>query len=67
MNEIDKKELRTIPEIAKIIGKTRAGIYNKLRYGLSHEIKDGNIYTSLEWLEKYDSKSRRGRRAKERK
>lgn len=63
---MDKKKMMKIPEIAELIGKSRSGVYNKLRYGLSHEVKDGTIYTCLEWLEEYDAKCRRGRRAKKR-
>jgi len=64
---LDRERLRTIAEIAEITGKARQGIYNKLRYGLSHVIVDGTIKTSLKWLDDYGGTNKRGRRAKERK
>lgn len=75
-NVIKTGELKTIPELAKIMVESgraanersaRTNLYNKLRYGMEHEIIDRTIYTSLEKLDKYDKSKKKGRPTKIRK
>jgi len=72
---MNSKKLMKIADLAKILhekGKAktlrsgRTGLYNKIRYGLGHEIKDGKIYSCLAWLKEYDESCRHGRPPKNR-
>jgi hypothetical protein len=76
IKEEKMSELMRVKELAKVLVKkgkskninaARINIYNKIRYGLEHEIIDGYVYTSFEKIEKYDKSTKKGRPVKVRK